>query len=77
MSDKTKDYYDVKDIIAITGASKSWCYELIRTLRDKFLKEYEDSIVPQAKIPIWYFEEIMKNKKRSTSKNLNEPCESK
>lgn len=77
MSDKTKDYYDVKDVIAITGASKSWCYELIRTLRDKFLKEYKGSIVPQAKIPIWYFEEIMKNKKDSQVKNLNEPCESK
>lgn len=58
-----KDYYDVKDIMQITGAKQSWCYSIIRTLREKFLKEYKDAFVPQGKIPIWYFEEKMKNKK--------------
>ncbi len=63
MPDKTKDYYNASDICAITGSSKSWCYDLIRKLRERFLNEYKDAILPQAKIPIWYFEKIMKNKK--------------
>lgn len=58
-----KDYYNVKDIISITGASQSWCYELIRILRTKFERKYPDSITPQGKIPIWFFEEVMKNKR--------------
>lgn len=63
MSDKTKDYYNVNDVMKITGNGKSWCYETIKKLRERFLNEYKSSIVPQGKIPIWYFEEQMKNKK--------------
>ena len=63
-SSKTKDYYDVNDVMEITECGKSWCYETIKKLRDNFLNEYKDSIVPQGKIPVWYFEERMKNKKR-------------
>lgn len=58
-----KDYYNVEDIKKITGASQSWCYETIRILREKFLDKYHDAIVPQGKIPIWFFEETMMNKK--------------
>lgn len=63
-SSKAKDYYNVDDVMEITGNGKSWCYETIKKLRVNFLNEYKDSIVPQGKIPIWYFEKIMKNKKR-------------
>ena len=66
-----KDYYDVKDIKQITGASQSWCYELIRKLRDKFSKKYPDSITPQGKIPIWFFEETMMNKKGGDESEKN------
>ncbi len=69
-SSKTKDYYNVKDIMDITGNGKSWCYETIKKLRNSFLEEYKDSIVPQGKIPIWYFEERMKNKKGYAPENV-------
>ena len=58
------DYYTVKDIQNITGSSQSLSYEIIRKLRTKFEKEYPDAITIQGKIPIWYFEKKMMNKKR-------------
>ena len=58
-----KNYYNAKDIQAITGCSKSLAYEIIRKLKDSFEKRYPESIPIQGKIPIWYFEEIMMNKK--------------
>lgn len=63
-----KDYYNVNDVMTITGAKQSWCYSIIRKLRDKFLNENKDAYLPQGKIPIWYFEEKMKNKKGSDEK---------
>ena len=59
-----KDYYTVKDIQNITGSSQSLSYEIIRKLRSMFEKEYPDAITIQGKIPKWYFEEKMVNKKR-------------
>ena len=66
-----KDYYNADDVKKITGASKSWCYELIRILREKFSKRYPDAITPQGKIPIWFFEEIMMNKKGGDESEKN------
>lgn len=59
-----KDYYTVRDIQTITGSSQSLSYEIIRKLRAMFEKEYPDTITIQGKIPIWFFEEKMMNKKR-------------
>ncbi len=58
-----KDYYTVKEIKKITGASQSLCYTVIRKLRESFSKEYPEAITIQGKIPKWYFEEKMMNKK--------------
>ena len=58
-----KDYYNAKDVQAITGCSKSLAYQIIRKLKEKFQKEYPESIPILGKIPIWYFEEKMANKK--------------
>lgn len=58
-----KDYYNAKDVQQITGASQSLSYEVIRKLKDKFEKEYPEAITIQGKIPKWYFEEKMMNKK--------------
>ncbi len=58
-----KNYYNAKDVQEITGCSKSLAYEIIRKLRNSFEKKYPESISIQGKIPIWYFEEIMMNKK--------------
>lgn len=59
-----KDYYNASDIQKITGTSKSLAYEIIRKLKESFEKKYPDAIPIQGKIPIWYFEEIMMNKRR-------------
>lgn len=58
-----KDYYNVKDVQQITCASLSLSYEIIRKLKDMFEKEYPEAITIQGKIPKWYFEEKMMNKK--------------
>ena len=57
------DYYSVKDVMEVTGASQTLAYEIIRKLRSTFTKEYPDAITIQGRIPKWYFEKIMKNKK--------------
>lgn len=58
-----KEYYGAKDIMQITGASQALAYRIIRKLRERFEKEFEDAITLQGKIPIWYFEEKMLCKK--------------
>lgn len=58
-----KDYYDAKDVQTITGASKSLAYEIIRKLKESFENKYPDAIPIQGRIPKWYFEETMMNKK--------------
>lgn len=58
-----KDYYNVKDVQQITCTSLSLSYEIIRKLKDMFEKEYPEAITIQGKIPKWYFEEKMMNKK--------------
>ncbi len=58
-----KDYYNAKDIQQITGASQSLAYKIIRDLRESFAKKYPNTITIQGKIPIWYFEDVMKNKR--------------
>ena len=60
---QVKDYYNVVDIMNVTGKKKSLAYKLIRILQDKFQKEFPDAIVIQGLIPKWYFEKIMKNKR--------------
>jgi len=59
-----KDYYNAKDVMQITGASQNLAYSIIRRLRESFSKKYPNAILIQAKIPIWYFEEVMMNKKK-------------
>ena len=59
-----KSYYNVSDIQKIIGCSKSLAYEIIRKLKESFEKKYPDAIPIQGRIPIWYFEEAMMNKRR-------------
>lgn len=65
----SKEYYNVYDIIKITGAKKSKCYDIIRKLNDRFQKEYPNSIPIKGKIPIWYFREKMGSKPVNDSYN--------
>lgn len=64
-----KDYYNASDIQKITGASKSLAYEIIRKLKESFEKKYPNAIPIQGRIPIWYFEETMMNKRKTEGNN--------
>lgn len=57
------DYYTATDIQTIIGIKKSLSYEILRKLRESFIKEFPDAIDIQGKIPKWYFEKKMHNKK--------------
>ena len=57
------DYYNTDDIQLIIGCKKSFAYELIRTLNRSLLTEYPKAKTIKGKIPKWYFEEKMVNKR--------------
>lgn len=66
------DYYNAEDIVDRTGCSKSFSYDIIRKLQESFIKDFPDGIIIQGRIPIWYFEEKMHNKKSaSNTENIN------
>lgn len=58
------DYYGAINIQEITGCKKSYAYDLIRKLQNSFKEDYPDGITIQGRIPIWYFEEKMLNRKK-------------
>lgn len=57
-------YYEVSDVMKITGASQNKSYEIIRELNKVFKKEYPDSVPIQGKVLKWYFDEKNGYKKR-------------
>lgn len=57
-----KDYYNAQDIKQLVGCSQNLAYEIIRKLREKFEAQYPEAIPIQGKIPIWFFEKVMRNK---------------
>lgn len=59
-----KSYYNAKDVQTVIGCGPSLAYKIIRQLQRTFEKKYPEAISIQGKIPIWYFEEVMVNKKQ-------------
>ena len=59
-----KSYYNAKDVQTVIGCGPSLACKIIRQLQRTFEKKYPEAISIQGKIPIWYFEEIMVNKKQ-------------
>ncbi len=66
-----KSYYNVNDVQEIVGVGQSMAYTIIRRLRESFKKKYPDAIQIQGKIPIWYFEKMMKIKEEK-GENVND-----
>ena len=62
------DYYNVNDIQRITGEGQNKSYEIIRELNKIFKCKYPDSVSIQGKIPKWFFQETMGNKKEPYKK---------
>ena len=69
------DYYTAKDIQQIVGVGKSSAYEIISKLQESFKKQFPDTIKIQGKIPIWYFEDIMMNKRKENQYEKTESQE--
>lgn len=59
-------YYNVADLIDITGLSQNKCYEMIRELNKSFKKEYPNAVLAQGHVPRWWFEQCMGIKKGET-----------
>ncbi len=66
------DYYNVNDIQKITGEGQGKCYEIIRELNKAFKSKYPESVSIQGKIPKWFFQETMRNKKEVYKEELEE-----
>lgn len=58
-----KDYYNAKDIKEVVNCGMSKAYEILNELIKRFNKEYPNAITIKGRIPIWYFEKIMMNKR--------------
>lgn len=56
-----KNFYDVNDVVAITGYSQSKSYDIIKQmnkeLKEKYKRENKNLITFRGRVPIWYFEE--------------------
>lgn len=52
-----KEFYDANDIQVITGVKMSKAYEIIRSLNERFKKEFKGALTIKGKVPIWYFNE--------------------
>jgi len=62
-------YYNVEDIMELTGVKKSKGYEMIRNINDKFKQRYPNCESMQGKVPKWFFDEIMGFKKEEEKEN--------
>ncbi len=57
------DYYTIVEILEMVGCSRSKGYELITKLNENLKREYPGTITITGKVPKWYFEEKMMNKR--------------
>lgn len=65
------DYYNVSDVLEMIGCSRSTGYELIVKLNETLKREYPGTITITGKVPKWYFEEKMKNKRGENKDERN------
>ncbi len=56
------EFYGVKDIMQITGCSKSYSYQIIKELLEDLKEEYPDAITIRGKVPKWYFDKKLRTK---------------
>lgn len=59
------NFYNVKDVMEITGSKENKAYDIIRNLQKSFYEKYPEAVFIQGKIAKWYFDEIMGIKKES------------
>lgn len=62
-------YYNVKDLMKITGLAQSKCYSMIRELNKSFKKTYPNAVLAQGNVLKWWFEECMGIKEKEGESN--------
>ncbi len=63
------EYYNVTQVMEITGVKENKAYQIIRELNKTFKRRFPDSISIQGKIPKWFFNECMGQKKTELTTN--------
>lgn len=63
------EYYDVTQVMEITGVKENKAYQIIRELNITFKRRFPDAISIQGKIPKWFFDECMGRKKTELTTN--------
>lgn len=63
------EYYNVTQVMEITGVKENKAYQIIRELNKTFKRKFPDSISIQGKIPKWFFDECMGQKKTESTAN--------
>lgn len=56
------EFYNVNDIMRITGCGRSNGYKLLSQLSEEFKREYPNALALKAKLPKWYVEKKLKSK---------------
>lgn len=65
-------YYNVTDVMKITGTNQSKAYDIIRNLQKEFKKKYPNAIFIQGKILKTFFDECMGIKEENIEGEENE-----
>jgi hypothetical protein len=65
-------YYNVKDVMEITGKSQNKSYKIIQQLNKQFKKKYPDSIPIQGSVPTWYFDKAIGLEEKDGEKSEKE-----
>lgn len=66
-----KEYYNLADIMLITGFKKSKSFELINKLNEKLTEEYPELIIMPGRIPIWFWDKKTKPVKENEEEKVN------
>ncbi len=57
------EYYDVNDVMKMTGMKQQKSYDIIRELNKKYKKKFPDAEIIQGRVLKWFFDESMGIKK--------------
>lgn len=66
------EFYNVKDIMRLTGYSDKKSYKIIADLNKDLKSEYPHQIILSAKIPIWYWDKRTKGEKENEKNAIKE-----
>lgn len=66
MKNDENKIYRVADVMAITGQNYSWCWRLVKQLKQEFHRENPHFKMNHCGIPKWYYEKVMCKKQENS-----------